>query len=110
MKTMLLAFLILSGFSLAPAWAANEAACNSLGAACVCSHTFQSPITLINASDNSFQWMQETDLAGKRCGEGLGANSSPMSTGPVVQLQRIQSNWEPGDRTQYARSRASGDG
>ena len=78
MKTMLLAFLILSGFSLAPAWAANEAACDSLGAACVCSHTFQTAMVNIGSAAPGASWIRETDAAGKRCGEERHSDGNMM--------------------------------
>lgn len=72
MKRMLCALLVLSGVSLTPAWAADEQVCNSMGAACVCSHTFQTEVIKIahaGGPNSGADWVHETDMAGKRCGE-----------------------------------------
>ena len=65
------------------AWAANEDACDALGAACVCSHTFQTAFTVEGTTGPGYDVVHESDMSGKRCGDAfVGANPTfPVSTG-----------------------------
>lgn len=83
MQLAMLVAAFLIGLSTS-AWAANEAVCNSLGAACVCSHTLQTPFVVEGTTGPGYDVVHESDTAGKRCGETLAGNnypSFPVSTG-----------------------------